>query len=615
MFCNVLEKITTPVPTASTAILKWKTYEALAKHLPPPLAAVGTVAMVSNSTAKRNSQSMEQLFPSLSPSLGANKDPPHPDPNPNNDGTQPSLSDSNASGMLGMFNTSQPGTANGGFGSTRQMNKYGETKQKQQILYSRTLGALPSSFFFVISNLCQSIQGVSKAFGDGYLRRALEKCAISYEDLELASVFDEEHIKEHEHAVMVAKLGVGSVKEEEETHQHGHARMTNNGYVFGQSHHEDIEQQRIEAGKAKLGKYSSSNTVHKAREDIAAVLRIVSRCANYNNSKLGSSNELIFVPHYGIIEMCCAILSSQTCPRNDPVFTAAMTCMCTFSKDGFRVIDQFIAGSFPQVILEEISRTKEGDDSNCLGIKHLDECLQIIRNFTVTMAGEDIITNFFPLYREHVMRIVRLHPEKAQFGNDVLWNMAKIGLDKNKHKGSTEFSGGMEQLQKEIKELADCDTDFDDPACFTPAKGTLRTGSTALMRSSISFTKEALASVSLNSPLQSASPANGTGSRSLSPQKSSAHGGAKSLSGVTVKSNVSAEDIASGAIKGAELVRRAKERKKKPPVDDEQITVITFTEEELRDGIAPTPGTYLAVGVSSHGGLKATTDQHNVSEA
>lgn len=658
MFCNLLEKITTPVPTAATAILKWKTYEALAKHLPPPLAAVGTVAMVSNSTMKRNSsQSMEQLFPSLANSGGgggigtggvfASSDPAaghspdsmvktasggfggvdHRYSSPTNP-TGDHMMASDVSGMAGMFHTSSaPGTAtdtfnNSNTNNSRQMTRQQQSQQQQQILYARTLGALPSSFFYVISNLCQSLQGVSKAFGDGYLRRALEKCVIAYEDLELASVFDEDYIREHEHAVLVAKLGVGAVAEDEETHQHGHSRMTNNGYVFDQEHHEDLEQERIERGKAQLGKYSSANTIDKAREDITAVLRILNRCANYNNSKLGSSNELIFLPQYGVIEMCCSILSSSTCPRNDPVFTTAMTCICTFSKDGYRVVDQFIAGSMPQIILEELSRTKEGDNSNCLEIKHLVECLEIIRNFTITMSTEEAVTSFFPLYREHVMRVVRLYPEKALFGNDVLWNMAKIGM--SKHKGLSDGSGsigsgGMEQLQKEINELARSTVDFDDPACFTPAKGTLKTGSMALVRSSIEYSKEAIASVGLSSPLNSGSSPNKSGDRPgcFSPHRAGSFLGSRSMIVNTTGSNVSAEDIASGAIKGAELVRRAKERKalkKKSSiaVDDEQVTVISYTEEELREGVEKTPGTYLAVGVTTNGGLKATTDHHNI---
>lgn len=478
IFCNLLEKITSPIPTASTAILKWHTYEALSKHLPPPLAAVGTVAMKTNIIRQSN------------------------------------IDTKNISQFLQKHEE--------------------EENQKQQELYSITLGALPSSFFYVISNLCQSLQGVSKAFGNGYLRRSLEKGVIAFETIRLPSIFDEENFNNFNNIQNNNKTNIMITK------------IKN----YNKETFQKIELIRMKEKENEIGNYESSDIGIKSKEDITAILRILNRCANYNNSKLGNTNDLIFLSQYKVLDICSNILLSQDCPRSDSIFIIAIKCINTFSKDGFRLINEFVRCKIPQIVLEELSRTKEGQNWNCLDISCIGECLEIIRNMTISMSLEPIITGFFPLYREHVMRAIRLWPQFSTFGNDILWSMAKVGLKTGQIISDT---GGMEQLEQEIKELKLSTNNFDDPNLFLPSKGTLKIGNSALLRSSITYNTNLLSE---------------SNSRSISPKK--------------YKNKI------------------------------DEITVIQYTEEELRNNLELTPGTYLNFGVTTDGGLKPNLNKHNV---
>ena len=268
-----------------------------------------------------------------------------------------------------------------------------------------------------------------------------------------------------------------SLSGEANFHLHSHAEL-----VDDVNTDEHPEARKIRIKQRELSKYGISNPAQKARDDITAVLKILIRCSNYNNLKLGNTNELILLPQYNIIGMCCTILSSLDCDRLEPVFYTCILCLKAFSQDGFRVKGQFIIGNVGSILLEELSRTKEGYNGNCLELKYILDCLEIIRNISVTMSMESALTNYFPLYREHVMRVLRIWPEYTSYVNDILWCMAKVCIVHSKTETGT---GGMEQLEDEINALRNANINLDVSNSMTASKGNLRTG--ALLRSNIQY--------------------------------------------------------------------------------------------------------------------------------
>lgn len=421
IFCNLLVKITTPIPLAGAAVLKWSLFDALAKHLPPPLASVGTVATVTGSevVSTIRSQSAQSLTRChTSSSLPA---------------------------------VAKPGGTMRGISGT----------------YQATLGAIPSSYFNLIANLCQSAQGIAIAFGNSMLRRSLEKCVVS-KDLYILRSFD--HLDER------------SVEEKE----------------WEDNFDVNAKESR------KLGKYLNSSVGEKSREDMAATLNIFMRCANYNNMKLGNSNDLILLDQYHVIPICCEVLSSPDCPRNDAIFVNALSCIAAFSQDGIRVHERFSACDVPSILLEELSRTKEfmyNPSSNCLSAKYLLMCLSIIRHIAVSMSMDPSIRSFFPLYREHVMRVMRIYPQHTEFIEGTLWCMAKACMSAEGpavNFQTTAGSGGMEQLEQEIKSLQASQIQIDNPENFhqssRPALGSTKSKNNASMleRTAVNFTMGAI---------------------------------------------------------------------------------------------------------------------------
>ena len=407
-------KITTPIPLAGMAVIKWSVFDALVKHLPPPLASVGTTATVTGSDVA-------------------------------------STIKGHSSHSLSRCNTSSALPA---------VSRSGNTMRNVTGIYQRTLGAIPSSYFNLIANLCQSAQGIAIAFSNSMLRRSLEKCVVSKDFYVLRNI---------------DRVNEDGVEEKEWD--------------------DNVDTNAKES--RKLGKYLNSSVGDKSRDDVAATLKVLVHCANYNNMKLGNSNDMILLDQYHIIPICCAVLSSEDCPRSDPIFVNALACIAAFAKDGMRVHESFSVCDVPRILLEELTRTKDllyNSGSNCLSAKHIIMCMSIIRQMAVSMSMDPSVLSFFPLYREHVMRVMRIYPQHTDFIKDTLWCMAKVCMaTEGPAVNAGGGSGGMEQLEQEIKSLQVSQIQIDNPESFQqssrPAAGSAKSKTASLLeRTAVNFT-------------------------------------------------------------------------------------------------------------------------------
>lgn len=611
-FCNLLEKITAPVPCACTAVLKWKVFDALVKHLPPPLAAVGTIATVTGSgsnplatthkttAAQRGLGSSQSGKPTTkSASSGFT---PYTD-NIQKEATR-AANETDDGGLTPQqsrqqLHPPQPmGTAATGMsmGTGTRGNTWNQTAaSRSTAMYERTLGALPATFFGVIANLCQSVQGVALALGNGCLRRCLEKCAIASADLVLLRIQDV--VMAEEQAATAAgdwftavpfksPVGLptpvpvpgqgqgqgGRFGQGAGLGEGGGGGAARKGPVpvsaataaspsKGEGLAIDTSTATLDAGgggggmffapkssstrraaasgfglqsptpanttvritdsqRRRLGKYESSGVGTKARDDVSAALKMFARSANYNNLKLGSTNDVIMLGQFGVVPLCCSILHDQDCPRDSSIFLNALSCIHALANDSIRMHGPFTAGEVPKIILQELSRTKEVRTSryttaadaaaanNCLSIKYVLMCLGVIRFMAVGMSMDPVVLSYFPLYREHVMRVLRLYPQHTDFVNDTLWQMAKACMNPLAVAGGPEAmqqleaakpvpqSGGLEQLEEEIRCLRRNEMDLDDPRSLQPStavgKQMMKSGSAALLRSAIEFYPDAV---------------------------------------------------------------------------------------------------------------------------
>jgi hypothetical protein len=134
---------------------------------------------------------------------------------------------------------------------------------------------LKSSFFHLLANLCGSDLGVTNAVTRGFLRIALEKLLLLFND-----------------------------------------------------YSSDVDSWR---DAKRLGRVVSASD--PLRMDITACLKVINKCANFHHAATGNANELIFTERYQVIHFCGKIIRAEECPRNDATFMEAVRTLSVLSRD------------------------------------------------------------------------------------------------------------------------------------------------------------------------------------------------------------------------------------------------------------------------------------------
>lgn len=264
------------------------------------------------------------------------------------------------------------------------MNNVGDVLSEDAI-YRNGLRQLPRSYFDVISSLCKSDQGKAISLSDGFLRRALDRVALTVPLLE---------------------------GDEELAHR---IRLVKDGH---------------------LDEMNDPN-----RLDIASCLHLIAMSANYNSPTSGSANQLILHPNYRIVELCARLLNSQTCPRDDVAFLGALKVLRYISKDPGSTYELIRDFNIVSIFAREIQNVAS------IPLDGIVDIVDFTYNVAMGMKGKHIRTEL-PRMKDPLTKIARVHFRLGQAVSDVLWAISRNheGADADLAKEGPIYSEEIEEL-------------------------------------------------------------------------------------------------------------------------------------------------------------------------
>jgi hypothetical protein len=262
----------------------------------------------------------------------------------------------------------------------------GEIYSEEQ-LYRNGILQLPRSVFDLMASLCKVEQGKALCFSEGFLRRALDKIALTVHHLE----------GDEELAFRVKQIE--KLKESGQSHQL--QQVTGSGGESGRQGRGQGEDERDEN-----------------RLDIASCLRLVALTANFNNPKYGSANEMILHPTFRLIEICARLLNSFTCPRDDSAFLGALKVLRYLARDASRVYDLYKAYHIVTILAREIQNV---DTIPADGIIDL---VDFSYHIAMGMKGKHIRKEL-PKMRDPLTKIARIYFRLGEGVSDVLWAISQ----------------------------------------------------------------------------------------------------------------------------------------------------------------------------------------------
>mmetsp|Transcript_1520 Transcript_1520/g.2445 ORF Transcript_1520/g.2445 Transcript_1520/m.2445 type:complete len:949 (+) Transcript_1520:2-2848(+) len=231
----------------------------------------------------------------------------------------------------------------------------------EETIYKNGLRELPRSVFDVMSSLCKTEQGKAISLSEGFLRRALDRIALTTPHLE------------GEDVLMYRR------------------ERTEAGYI------EEIDPNRL---------------------DVASCLKLVALSANYNSPKFGEANQMILHPNFRIVECCANILNSQACPRNDPAYLAALKVLRYLSKDSISTFDLFKQFNIIEIFRKEVRKVDK------IPLDGIADIVDFTYNVAIGMRGPHVRKDL-PRMRESLTKIARIHFRLGQAVADVQWAISK----------------------------------------------------------------------------------------------------------------------------------------------------------------------------------------------
>lgn len=417
--CQLLHRMTTPVSGAYVALEEWKIIESLNIYLPSPLSG-----LIDEHAAMILFAPIVGAYPGVvpeipyyddSPDYGAaggsagsgagagggmntarslistsrSRTPHTPSQiNNNNNTLNTSRSMINTARSHQSYNSSnyeQGSIFNGSVATTDQYESEEATKISEMpstamdhsalVGYQLGLIQLPASFFELLANLCQIDTGKYHCLHEGFLRRALDKLMILY-----ATFL---HIRPY--------------------HTSTYNRKT-------RKHEYPVVNHRNKAGWLKL------------KAEIIACLRLITKCANYHHGKTGSTNDLIFLSIYRVVEVCKAIILFKDFKRDDEIIIIAYETLAALAHDTYRVSKYIEMHDIFGLIQKELSAKEE-----TFPLRGGKAATDILHHATTGLTS-DYIVKMIPLLREPMSKLARIFPELGQNVLDANWSMTKSAM-------------------------------------------------------------------------------------------------------------------------------------------------------------------------------------------
>ena len=241
------------------------------------------------------------------------------------------------------------------------MNNVGDILTEDMI-YKNGLRQLPRSFFDVVASLCKNEQGRALCLSDGYLRRALDRVALTVPLLE---------------------------GEDQLAHR---LRLVEEG----------LSQEKTEPN----------------RMDIASCLRLIALTANFNNPKFGSANDMILHPNFRIVELCGRLLSSKACPRDDSAFLGALKVLRYLAKDSGSSYDLLRDYNIVPIFAKEIHNV------DTIPLDGIADIVDFTYNVAIGMKGKHIRKELVRM-KDALTRVARVHFRLGQAVSDVHWAISR----------------------------------------------------------------------------------------------------------------------------------------------------------------------------------------------
>ena len=255
----------------------------------------------------------------------------------------------------------------------------------EELVYRNGIQQLPRSVFDLCSSLCKVEQGKALCFSEGFLRRALDKVALTVHHLE----------GDEELAFRMTQLRQGKT--------------------------EEIDENRL---------------------DIASCLRFIALSANFNNAKYGSANEMILHPNFRIVEICSRILNSSVCPRDDDAFLAALKVLRYLARDACRVYEIFKSFHIISIIAREIqhvddhhhhqeeeagsglNRSSGNSSRGTIPLEGIIDIVDFTYHVAMGMKGKHVRKEL-PKMRDPLTKIARIYFRLGEGVSDVLWAISR----------------------------------------------------------------------------------------------------------------------------------------------------------------------------------------------
>ena len=236
--------------------------------------------------------------------------------------------------------------------------------------YKKGLGQLTPEFYRLLSTLCQTNQGLSDCFSDGFLESSLKKINVLY------PILLEEIMPEGLGARPVALLSL------------------------------DADMQ------------------YRAKE-LTSCFILLSACANFTSSVYGPANDLILLPKYQLFDRLCELLQwAFKVPWND-LLSEALQTLVLICKDATRILDDIERHDVIGLICK-ILKLLGGPPEEVMGV-----CCQGIV-FIASSLRNDYLKSALPTLREPLQAVSTRHPSQLEAVRGASWQVMRAVIDLEK---------------------------------------------------------------------------------------------------------------------------------------------------------------------------------------